>query len=109
MSSHVSLHIYITIKHTSRIIFETTVTHPIKSLGPGGPAIVIHTRLSSVVTIAVVIEVDLSTALPQHRHNIVERAETVAISWATRVRLIDWDDSIVSITKSQYEKELSCT
>jgi hypothetical protein len=57
------------------------------SLGSRSTAVVVDTSRSSVIAVAIVVEVDLIDSLLQYVHNGVERTKTVLVNRAARVRV----------------------
>lgn len=65
-------------------------------------AVVVHTRVSSVVAEAVVVEVNLSDTLLEVADHDGERAKSIRVNGASWVALVDWDDSVVATMPNQY-------
>ena len=67
------------------------------SLRPWRAAVIIHTRLSGIICKAIIVKVNLGTALLQHLDDIVERAKAVCVLGTSRVGIVQRDNGVVAI------------
>ena len=64
--------------------------------GPGRATVIVYSRRRGVVREAIIVKVDLGTALLQHLDNVVERAKAVCVFGTSRVGFVQWDNGVVS-------------
>jgi hypothetical protein len=70
--------------------------HKKNCLGSRRTTIIIHSRRRGVVRKAIIVKVNLSATLLQNADNIVERAETIFVSFTAGVGLVNWDDGVIA-------------
>ena len=83
------------VRHEDVRNIPTTVPGGQSFLRARCPTVVIHSRSCSVVSETIVVVVDLTASLLEHRDNVIERAKAVWILGATIV-VADGDDGIVT-------------
>lgn len=61
------------------------------------PAVVIDSSLRRIIGEAVIVEVNLINSFLQDRYNMVERAKTIRVFWASVIRVCNGNDGIITI------------